>query len=350
MTLETDFPKVSVIILNYNGAKYLQNCLASVLETKYPNYEVILIDNASTDKSVDLAEQIFASHPRLKIFRNKTNLGFAEGNNVGAQYAIGKYLVFLNFDTRVDSNWLNETVKLMERDSRVGIAQCKLLLMDNPSMLDNAGHYIDCFGITYFIGAHEEDLGQYDTLYEIFGATGAAIVIRSEVFKILGGFDSDFFLLFEESDLCWRAWIFGHKVVFIPNAIVYHKGKVAFSRHVRYKENKWTAYTFVRNRLLSLLKNYELKNLVKYVPANVIIMFALSLVKIKNRRIDEAKGIVTGILWNVLNFKKTIRKRKTIQGLRKISDNELMKADIIKKFDLHRSFNKAHQFVDFIKP
>jgi GT2 family glycosyltransferase len=339
MSYANGYPLVSILILNYNGGQYIVDCLSSVLSTDYSNFEVILIDNASTDGSLDAVSKLFGSDPRLRIVNNKKNLGFAEGNNVGAGQARGKYFIFLNFDTLVDPKWLKELLKVFREDPKVGIAQCSIHLMDNPKMFDNVGHYIDSVGITYFIGFHEEDRGQYSHPHEMFGACGAAFAVRADVFKKLKGFDSDFFLFFEESDLCWRTWIAGYKVVYAPNAIVYHKGGVSYKGKKGYSST--TMYFYVRNRLMALLKNYELKNLLKFVPINIIFMIGLFLINVRYRKTNEAKAIISGILWNLYNLKKIVRKRKITQLIRKVSDDFLLQKGIIRRFNMQKAINKA---------
>ena len=179
---------ISVIILNYNGKDYNGKCLTSVFASNYSNYEVIFVDNNSTDDSVRIVESMFGANQRLRVILNGKNLGFAEGNNIGVKYAKGKYLVFLNNDTEVDPSWLLEISKVFSSDRNIAAAQCKLLQLDDRKTLESAGHYIDYFGIAHIRGENEVDLGQYDNVDEIFGATGAAFIVRSDVFNEVKGF------------------------------------------------------------------------------------------------------------------------------------------------------------------
>ncbi|MEM3833375.1 MAG: glycosyltransferase family 2 protein [Thermoprotei archaeon] len=153
MERKTDkkFPLVSVIILNYNGLKYIDKCLKSVLCTDYPNFEVIFVDNASTDESCEYLERRYSFNPRTKIVKNPENYGFAKGNDVGANHASGKYIVFLNVDTKVDPAWLTKLVSTLELDTSIGAAQAKLLRMDDPGRLDTCGHKLTPYGFTYEI-------------------------------------------------------------------------------------------------------------------------------------------------------------------------------------------------------
>ncbi len=331
-------PLVSVIILNYNGREYLLDCLNSVLGSDYPSLEVVLVDNGSSDGSMESVEPSLRDS-RVRIIRNSRNLGFAEGNNVGALSANGRYLMFLNFDTTVDPKWLTGIIQEMEKDSRLGIVQCKVLVMDDPTLLDNVGHYIDTLGLTYFIGRLERDVGQYDRSQEIFAAYGAAFLIRADLFRLLGGFDQDFFILFEETDLCWRARIVGYKVAYIPGGKVYHKGGASYRKSSR--DYSVTTYFFVRNRLAALLKNYELGNVMKYAPINISIMMGLALLDARRGRVKEAIAIVQGVLWNVWNLNGTLQKRRIISRIRKVADQALLRHGMIRRFDLNRAIGKA---------
>ena len=153
-------PLVSVIILNYNGKRFLNKCLTSVLNSNYSNVEVILVDNASTDDSIKLVKESFGHSPVLIIVKNSTNLGFAAGNNVGLSCSKGKYVVFLNNDTVVEPNWLIELVGVMETNAKIGAAQSKLLSLHNKNFFDSAGDFIDYYGIPIRRGSWgEEDKG-----------------------------------------------------------------------------------------------------------------------------------------------------------------------------------------------
>ncbi len=150
-------PMVSIVILNFNGKKFLNQCLDSVLQSDYRNFEVILVDNASTDGSIELVQKNFHQHSNLRIVTNGTNLGFAEGNNIGARAATGKYVVFLNNDTEVDPEWLQELLIVVESDKTVGAAQSKLLLLARAraKTIDSAGDFVNCYGKGWMRGCEE---------------------------------------------------------------------------------------------------------------------------------------------------------------------------------------------------
>lgn len=218
-------PLVSIVVLNYNGKKYINKCVESILMSEYDNFELIIVDNNSIDKSIEFIEDTFKD-TRLSIIRNDKNTGFAGGNNIGVQNTKGKYVVLLNIDTIVDRKWLTEIISLMESDLTIGVAQSKLLSIDDRSTFDSAGDYLDYFGLSFSRGGSwfEKDNGQYDTIEEIFSARGAALVTRKEIVNAIGLFDDDYFLDFEDVDFCWRVKLYGKRIVFVPASIAYHKG------------------------------------------------------------------------------------------------------------------------------
>ena len=305
---EIKSPFVSVVILNYNCRKFLGNCLSSALNTSYPNYEIILVDNNSNDGSVEFVLQKFNSN-LIKVVKLTKNYGFAAGNNLGAKHANGDYMVFLNPDTEVDPDCLKNLVYALENNSSIGVAQPKLLLMNKKHAcmhFDSAGGYINPYGLVWIRGAGEKDEGQYDEITEIFYAKGAALIIRRDLWDKLRGFDPAFFTYYDETDLCWRAWNMGYKVVYVPKAIVYHVGG-GILKHVPYH----LKFHEARGRLTILIKNYSLKNIFRYVPG-VLLLHSFNVA----RQLAKGNGlasiaIVKGTLWCIFNFKRvwTVRKK-----------------------------------------
>jgi len=330
---ELNHPMVSVIILNYNGRRILgqllSDCLSSVLETSYPNFEVIFVDNGSTDDSVVSIEEKFGKDPRLKIIRNERNLGFAEGNNVGAKYARGEYIVFLNNDIEVDNRWLKELINIVNSDSTIGAAQSKLLLLHNRKQFDCAGGFIDYYGYASERGHGEEDKGQYDRIDEIFYAKGAAILIRHEVLESVGLFDPDFIMYYEETDLCWRIWLRGYRIVFVPTSIVYHATRATVSHRKRAVEVDF----MTRYHLTTMIKNYNWINLMKYLSAFILIEIRRATVLIMKRNTARAKASIKAFLWNLFSLKYIWKKRLEVQlSIRRVPDTHIMRRAMLKPY------------------
>lgn len=247
-------PKVSIIILNWNGQKYLEKFLPSVLATAYKNLEVIVADNGSSDNSVLFLEKNF---PEIRLVLFKENYGFARGYNEALKDIHADYYVLLNSDVEVKADWLDPAIRLLESDKLNAACQSKLLSYNNKNLFEyagGAGGWLDRFGYPFAKGRifdiSEEDNGQYDREEPIFWASGAAMVIRSSVFKELKGFDEYFFAHQEEIDLCWRVQLAGYKVFSCPSSVVYHVGGGTLP-----KGNTLKTYLNFRNNQIMLFKN-----------------------------------------------------------------------------------------------
>lgn len=223
------YPKVSIIIVNWNGRRYLNECLTSVFHQTYPNYDVILVDNGSTDGSVEFVRK---NCPKVKTIKLDRNYGFARGNNVGIEEALKdknvKSIVSLNNDTKVDKNWLSELVKVAESNEKIGMCVPKILKMDNPAIIDSTGGILKLGLKLGFIvtnrGCGEVDKGQYDEKLDIMGIGGASGLYKREMLEEIGLFDESFFTYCEETELSWRANKKGWKARYVPASVVYHKG------------------------------------------------------------------------------------------------------------------------------
>ena len=247
-------PRVSIIIVSWNARELLETCLPSVVATEYPNLEIILADNASTDGS---GAWVAREHPSVTIVRHPENWLFARGNNAALPHATGKYVVLLNNDVEVPPDWLAPLVDTMESDSDVGAVQPKLLQYDDRSRFEYAGAcggFLDRLGYPFTRGrlfeTMEPDRGQYDDARDVFWATGAALMLRRSALDTVGLLDERFEMHMEEIDLCWRLWRHGYRVRVAPESEVYHIGGASLPQSSPRK----TYYNF-RNSLLMLYKN-----------------------------------------------------------------------------------------------
>lgn len=238
----------SVIIVNFNGYRFLSACLPAVLAQRLDGpFEVLLVDNGSNDESVSLVRGQF---PEVRVILAGRNLGFAGGNNLGMSAASGRFVVLLNNDTRVRAGWLQALVGAALRDPQAGAISAKILFMDPPDTIQNAGCLLLSDGSGADRGFREPDYGQYDEPEEVFGACGASVLYRREMLEDVGGFDETFFMYYEDTDLNWRMRLRGWKVLYEPGAVVDHV-HAGSSR-------EWSPFfTFHvdRNRLFMLIKN-----------------------------------------------------------------------------------------------
>ncbi|MDX1613304.1 MAG: glycosyltransferase family 2 protein [Candidatus Promineifilaceae bacterium] len=259
-------PTVSILILNYNSMTHLQTNLDSVFALDYPadRMEIILVDNDSTDGSVAwVAEQ----YPPVKIVQNKQNLGFAAGNNAGAAAATGEWLAILNPDTRVRPDWLQELVRPTQQDPAVTSVASKMLNWDGTAV-DFGDAAINFMSWGNQPGIGEPDLGQFQRPKPLLFACGGAMLIRRSVFLEVEGFDPDFFAYFEDVDLGWRLWLLGYRIVYAPQAVVYHRHHGSWDSVNDVK--RWVLAE--RNTLYTVCKNYNDDNLSRILPAALLLV------------------------------------------------------------------------------
>ncbi len=308
-------PLVSIIIVNLNGARYLRACLAAIATIKKPACEVVIIDNHSSDSSVSLIKRWMARKPNARMILNETNEGFCRANNQGAATAQGKYLLFLNNDTEVPSHLLDVLIKKMQSDRSIGIIQPKILLKNEPGHLDSVGGFLTWTGFLNHLGIHEKDRGQYDRGFEVLSPKGACMMIGKRLFDRVGGFDEDFFAYFEETDLAWRVWLAGKRVLFDPTVSILH----IMGQTTRQLNFNFIQFHSFKNRLNTLIKNLGIWSLWRAVLHSIIV-FCLALFYILIGRGDSAQPILKALAWNLKMLPQTLKKRHTIQRSRKVSD------------------------------
>ncbi|NND71268.1 MAG: glycosyltransferase family 2 protein [Rhodothermales bacterium] len=246
--------RVSIIIVTWNGLELLKRCLPSVVATDYPNLEIIISDNNSSDGS---SEWVTESFPDIKVLRHPQNYAFCRGNNEGIKVATGDIVVLLNNDVEVPPDWLNPIVESFEADLSIGAIQPKLLQMENRDHFEysgGAGGHLDRFGYPFTRGrvffTMEMDNGQYDETQDIFWASGAALALRRTAIDTVGLLDENFVLHMEEIDLCWRLQRAGYRIQCNTASVVYHIGGASLP-----PSDPQKAYYNFRNSLMLLYKN-----------------------------------------------------------------------------------------------
>lgn len=220
--------KLAVVILNWNGREFLERFLPPLLRT-LPDYaEVVVCDNASTDDSVAFMRE---NHPGVRLLQNERNEGFARGYNLALNQIEAEYFCLLNSDIEVTENWIEPVIEQMDAQENLAAVQPKLLSYrerDEFEYSGACGGYIDKYGYPFcrgrVFGNLEKDHGQYDNVADIFWASGAALFVRSDVYRTMGGLDDDFFAHMEEIDFCWRIKNVGYSIKVNPKSVVYHIG------------------------------------------------------------------------------------------------------------------------------
>jgi len=326
-----DKPFVSIIIVNYNGRPHLENCLTSLKTIDYDNHEIILVDNNSSDSSIEFVKN---NYPEIIMIKLDKNYGFAYPNNVGAKNARGQLLLFLNNDTITTPNFVSELVKIMNSDPKIGICQSLLLKINDE--VDSSGDFIDSIGVAY------SSKERVKTVKEILSAKGASMIIRKDIFERLGGFDEKFFVSFEDVDLGWRCWILGYKVLINPYSVVYHIGGQTVN-----KMKHEISFHGLKNQLSMKITNFEFKFAIRSILLFFVI-YGFKMIRvffdyklfnrtsIKSTKHEDtiaqkpnSRAILMSLMWICRNFRYLKKKRKQVNSYRVYSTKELQKLNVI---------------------
>jgi GT2 family glycosyltransferase len=279
-------PFVFIVIVNWNGLADTLECLESLRHLDYPNFEILLVDNASADNSV---ETIRDKYPSVRILANSRNLGFTGGNNIGIRHALengAAYVWLLNNDTIVDPHALSRLVEAAERDRGIGILGSKIYYASEPDVISFAGASIDWNrGTSSHIGRGEVDRGQYDKLSEVERVSGCSMLVKKEVCDKVGLFDEAFFLFVEDVDWCVRAKRSGFRCVFVPSSVVWHKEGSSIRKA---EQGSLFSYYNTRNFLLLIKKTFTF-------PEREKLLFHLICDKMRHRKRTAVKSLFSGI-------------------------------------------------------
>ncbi len=243
-------PVVSVIVLNHNGAGYVKECIEAILAQSFADYELIVVDNGSSDGSLEIIRGILPAG--AKLIENGRNLGYAEGNNRGIEGAKGEWVALLNNDAAPDRLWLRKLMDAVGEEggeAGVGMAASKILCYEERDILDNTGHLIYPDGLNRGRGRLERDNGQYEAEREVLFPSGCAGLYRREMLEQVDGFDADFFAYGDDADLGLRGRLMGWRCIFVPEARVYHRYSAGAGAYSEFK-----AYHVERNRVWVMVK------------------------------------------------------------------------------------------------
>src|SRR5882724_11314255 len=304
---------VTVITVNYNGRHHLERCLSSLLVTNNIKIEVIVVDNGSSDGSI---EWLHDRYPEVRVLPLGSNRGFGEANRLAVEAAQSTYIAFLNNDTEVEPDWLRTLLEALESDEAIAATCSTLRMLDHPEVLNARGGGMSKLGYgfdhEFLFPFQPEREGLRDVLFP----TAAAMLMRKRDWESCGGFDRAFFMYHEDVDLGWRLWLLGKRVVVCADSIVYHLfGGTAES----VRGAGWRADLGMRHNLRALIKNYELKNL----------MIALKGVAGRWVRYRDFSQAIKVMSWNLVHLPGTLRQRRWIQKRRIRSDKELFDRGLI---------------------
>jgi len=343
MSIKNSFkPLVSVIIANHNGEKFLKKCISSLLKEKSSRFEIIIVDDASSDNSVGLIKNEFGIKNKLRLIALADNVGAATARNIAIKTALGKYLFFLDTDTIIKAGWVPKIVKFFTKHPKTGIGQTKLLKMGTNNF-DYAGDYISRMGFLAERARGCPDDGRFSQEDVVFGVKSAAMIARKEVINALDGFDDDYFIYWEDTDICWRCWLAGYEVRMCPEINVWHAYGTSKKDPKIYFNNKIT-YRGCKNNLSSLIKNLDTLGLFYTLPANFLSWLILSIIFLFKGDFHKSLEIVRSLLWIVVHPLTLARKRAIVQNGRKISDKQLF-AIVGSKINLAYCIGKGNAYL-----
>jgi GT2 family glycosyltransferase len=310
-TVPVQTSRASIIIVNYNGRAHIDKCLDSLRKDGELGYEVIVVDNASGDGS---AEHVAARHPQVRLIRRETNLGYGAGNNLGAKWARGEYLAFLNPDTEAEPGWLEALIAALQQDGEAGLATALVPLMDQRDRVNTCGNDMHVTGLTLCRGM-DADRNAFSKTIEVGAVSGAAFVIRRDLFEALGGFDESFFLYVEDSDLSLRARLAGYRLLCVPSSVVYHDYRLQFGPQKAFYQE--------RNRTLMLLKVFRWRTLLVLAPAfalGEVVTWGFLLLRERRQCAQKLRAYI----WMAKHCGRILEARRRTQALRRVQDRDLI--------------------------
>lgn len=320
-------PRLSVVIVNCNGFEFTQACIKSVVKSKLNNKEIIVVDNGSQDESIAKLKAQFSdlvAEQKLILLSFDTNQGPAKARNYGVSRSQGEILAFLDNDTQVADDWDKIALELFARFPKLGVIQSKLLLAQEPNKIDYVGEFMGNNGFLVQVAPGGTiDTGQFDQLFFILAAKSAGMFIRRSTFDEINGFDEDYFIYVEETDLGWRSWLAGYQNIFLPNSVVYHESGSSSITLGQQKVNFNAKFHGCKNYILTLYKNLSLSNLVLILPWHVILWIGLAFFSLLKGNLNESKWILGGIWWNIVHLPISTKKRRIVQSSRCVSDQTL---------------------------
>ena len=307
-------PRVTVVVPNWNGERFLETCLSSLRRQSFKDFEVVLADNGSTDGSVEFVARNF---PEVRIVRLPENRGFSAAVNAGIKASpAAEHVVLLNNDTEVDPGWLEALVEAADRHPEAGLFASKLVDFRNRRQLDGAGDALRASGLPYRLGHGEVDRGQFDRETFVFSACAAAALYRSSLFGEIGLFDEDFFSNCEDGDVSFRAQLAGHRCLYVPRSVVYHVGSASTGG----KRSTTNTRLGTQNSINLLVKNLPRSLIVRALP-HLLVGQLLRLLTALHFSGGLLRAYLAGLAgaWRLLPL--MLKKRREIQARRRVSDD-----------------------------
>ena len=305
--------RVSIIVVNYNGMSYIETCLRSILRQSFRDFEIIVVDNCSSDGSLDYLRQAF---PDLKLVANEQNRGYSGGINSGLAHAAGEYLAPLNVDTEVEPDWLAAMVEFMDANPEAGAATPKSLLYRDRTRIGVQGLDIHITGLGFVRGLNQPDTGPPAEPFQVAGVSGCSYIIRRNIVEQMGGLNEDNFMYYDDVDLSWMVNLMGYRIYCVPQSVVYHEYELRMTPQKMY----WLEY----GRLSSLLSYFRLGTLLLISPAVLLTEVQITgYCLIRGPVYLRAK--FAAIVAVMRSLRTVVQRRRLAQRLRRLSDYQLLK-------------------------
>lgn len=306
-------PRVAVIIPNWNGAAYLPTCLDSLRRQTYRDFETLLVDNASTDASLEILQR---DYPEVRLVLLSKNTGLTGAVNAGIRASRSEIVVLFNNDTEADERWLAEIVAALDANPDVAMAATKMLLFDRRDTIHSAGDFYRTDGIPGNRGVWEQDVGQYDDATDVFGPCGGAATYRRSLLDEIGLFDEDLFMYCEDVDIAWRARLAGHRCLFAPKAAIYHRLSATGGGRI-------ASYYTGRNTIYVLAKDYPGDLLRKHWRDIIRAQWTIAREALAAWRGEAARARLRGMLAGIARIPLALEKRRQVQRMRTASTEQI---------------------------
>lgn len=341
----------TIVIANYNGERYLPTCLESVACSTYKKYEVLIVDDCSTDKSISIIKGFQKKYPHFHLLQNDVNMGPSGSRNAALAQITTEFVYFLDNDTEVQPTWLSEVERIFRKHNKSGAVQSLLCDFDDRTRIQNAGlKLIPQTGWAVGLLENESITKRKNAPEQVVGLS-AALAVRMEVFKKGVSFDKAFFHYSEDLDFSWRIWIAGYKIFLAPNSIVYHKVKKMEERKNVGANKEVIYFHLAKNSLRALTKNYQLTNFWWYFPQCVVILISRALlVLILRQDSSSLKGTLRAFWWYVANLADTLTERKHVQTvLRRAPDKTFISTIMVKEsvVDIYKKYFSQTKLLPF---
>lgn len=311
--VQSSLPTVSIVVVNYNGMAHLEQCLGALMSQDYPQYEVLLVDNASTDESLNYVRSTF---PSVRIIVSEDNLGYSGAANLALTQTIGKYVVVLNMDAMVAPDWLMPLVGFMEDNPQVGAVTPKILLYENPGRINALGQNVHISALGFNRALNRPDDPHSTAPIKVSGIHGAAFLMRRSDLERMGGMNAACFMYHEDVDLSWLVQLMGYDIYCIPTSVVRHKYVL--------KMDAQKLYYLERNRMAMLFANLHPVTLISLAPF-LALTEAMMAAYCLRRGPQFVRAKLRAVVWSWQERRRIYARRAHVEAIRRRSDREMIR-------------------------